>query len=116
MEVDERTALIYKCIFGIPAPWEITDMEAIEDRKRMVIQIEYPTGENYSCPVCGSQATLQEYKLRRFRHVDTCSYRSILEIHTPVVLCPEHGLQELTLRFCLKIAHYKELNETQFTS
>ena len=41
----------------------------------------------------GSRMHVKEWRERRWRHMDSCQFKTILEASVPVVECPEHGAQ-----------------------
>ena len=40
-----------------------------------------------------SRMHVKEWRTRRWRHMDTCQFKTILEAAVPVVECAEHGAQ-----------------------
>lgn len=48
-----------------------------------------------ACPQCGRVAPGYDHRPRRWRHLDTCQYRTILVVDVPRVECPEHGVHQI---------------------
>ena len=48
-----------------------------------------------ACPECGQPAGRYDRRERRWRHLDTCQYRTILVAQVPRVECPEHGVKTI---------------------
>jgi transposase len=48
-----------------------------------------------ACPVCGKAARRYDMRQRRWRHLDTCQYRTILVADVPRVRCAEHGVKTI---------------------
>ena len=47
------------------------------------------------CPECGEAAPIHDHKERRWRHLDTCQYRTILHARVPRLSCPKHGIKQV---------------------
>ena len=47
----------------------------------------------WACPQCHARMHVKEWRTRRWRHLDTCQFKTILEASVPVVECAEHGAQ-----------------------
>jgi transposase len=44
------------------------------------------------CPQCGADCTRYDHRVRRWRHLDTCQFRTLLVAKVPRLSCPEHGV------------------------
>lgn len=49
------------------------------------------------CPVCGTASRRYDMRPRRWRHLDTCQYPTILVAEVPRVECAEHGVHQVTV-------------------
>ena len=45
-----------------------------------------------TCPKCGATAPGYDTRQRKWRHLDTCQYKTMLVADVPRVQCPEHGV------------------------
>src|SRR3990170_6396639 len=116
-----RDCDLYARILGIEAPWSVTDVE-LNDAEQVVSVRVVHRGE-LACPDCGKPAPGYDAKERRWRHLDTCQYRTYLVAEVPRVNCPEHGVKQIDVpwaepgsRFtalfeCLVIDWLKEASE-----
>ena len=52
---------------------------------------EQEEGATPCCPTCGRASPGYDSRPRRWRHLDTCPYKTILEANVPGVTCKEHG-------------------------
>ena len=48
-----------------------------------------------SCPECGQAARRYDTRRRRWGHLDTCEYRTILVAQMPRVLCERHKVKQV---------------------
>jgi transposase len=83
---------LYRQILGIQSPWfvERVDLELAKGEVRVYVQ-HNPDAE-WLCAECGRSCRLYDHQSeRRWRHLDTCQYRTILHARMPRSDCPEHG-------------------------
>jgi transposase len=109
-EGQEILCKFYQEVLSITPEWKATDVWKDDGKKDVYIRVEYAK-ERYACPECGKEAKLHDHRIRRLRHLDTCDYQTILEVHVPRVACPEHKTKQLDVRFAEKHSMYTELFE-----
>ena len=110
METQEMVTKFYQGILGIPSTWKVVTVVKDSGAKEIHITLEY-AGEQYLCPVCGKPAKRHDCRVRELRHLDTCDYKTILEVRVPRVECPEHKVQQLPLEFAEKHSWYTGMFE-----
>lgn len=86
---------LYRRILGIEWPWEVVDVELKLDDGEVLVWIEHAASEQLRCPECGEAVPGYDKRSRRWRHLDTCQYRTILAAKVPRVECPEHGVRQV---------------------
>lgn len=86
---------LYAKILGIEEPWQVTDVELNLKEGEVQIHIANKTRGRHQCPECGKAAEIHDTKERRWRHLDTCQYRTILVAKVPRVKCSEHGVKQI---------------------
>lgn len=87
---------LYRKILGIEAPWQVVDVELEMEGREVRVHLE--TSEpQLPCPVCGQPCPRYDARPRRWRHLDTCQYRTILVAMVPRVDCAEHGVHQITV-------------------
>ncbi|MDZ7790308.1 MAG: ISL3 family transposase [Xanthomonadales bacterium] len=52
-------------------------------------------GSDLACPQCGASCSGYDTRERKWRHLDTCQYKTWLVAQVPRVRCPEHGVHQL---------------------
>ncbi|MCI0574142.1 MAG: ISL3 family transposase, partial [Myxococcaceae bacterium] len=57
--------------------------------------VEHGGEGRLACPECGQPASRYDKRERRWRHLDTCQYRTILVAQVPRVDCAEHGVKTI---------------------
>ncbi len=90
-----RDRELYAEILGIREPWEVQDVALrLEDGEVHVI-VGRIRSASLTCPTCGRECSGYDTRERRWRHLDTCQYRTILIANVPRVECKEHGVVQV---------------------
>ncbi|MCB9832558.1 MAG: ISL3 family transposase [Planctomycetes bacterium] len=85
---------LYAQILGISSPWKVTDVSlALSEGKVEVFVSAGPAA--LVCPECGEICPGYDRKERRWRHLDTCQYQTVLVGDIPRVSCSEHGVKQV---------------------
>ena len=91
-----RDTQLYARILGIASPWKVTDVELDLPRDEVRVRVEH-AGDALACPACGKACPGYDKRERRWRHLDTCQYRTILIADVPRVQCAAHGVKQVAL-------------------
>lgn len=75
---------------GLERPWHVTDVDLQLDDGEVVVSVEADR-QLWGCPECGKKMCIHDYATRRWRHLDSCQFKTILEARVPRVKCMEHG-------------------------
>jgi len=87
---------------GITEPWEVTSIKRDSKSKEVTAIVALKQDLPFLCPLCGSPAKLHDHRSRRWRHLDSCNHKTIVEADIPRVVCAEHGVKQLTVTWALK--------------
>ena len=85
---------LYAQILGIGPPWDVTSVELKAPTEVVQVFIEHSGKASLECPECGEACPGYDTRSRRWRHLDTCQYRTLLVVEVPRVKCPEHGVRQ----------------------
>jgi transposase len=89
---------LYATILGIQTPWSVERVELRAAEGAVHIHLQHGVGLQWPCPECGKLCRLHDHqKERRWRHLDTCQYRTILHAEPPRSECIEHGVRAVKL-------------------
>ena len=89
-----RDKELYARIVGIEAPWRVEDVELNLQQGEVVVRVAHDGGP-VRCPECGRPANRYDTRQRRWRHLDTCQYRTILAAEVPRVQCEHHKVKQI---------------------
>jgi len=87
-----RDKELYAQILGIRSPWQVSRVELALSAGEVTVHVEQKGGVKQRCPHCGTVSPGYDSRPRRWRHLDTCQYKTYLEADIPRVNCPEHGV------------------------
>ena len=85
---------LYRQILGIQAPWEVSEVDVDLPGTGVTVHIHH-SGSDLACPQCGESCSGYDTRERKWRHLDTCQYKTWLVAQVPRVRCPEHGVHQL---------------------
>jgi transposase len=85
---------LYEQILGIASPWHVERVELKLGEGQILIGVE-GTSEAEVCPECGQRCKRYDTSERRWRHLDTCQYQTILIATVPRIKCHEHGVRQV---------------------
>lgn len=82
---------LYEQIFGITAPWSVqaVDLQLADGQVMITVEV---SSDGEVCPECGTRCSRYDRNKRRWRHLDTCQYQTIVIAAVPRVRCAEHGV------------------------
>ncbi|MFN0250332.1 MAG: ISL3 family transposase [Kofleriaceae bacterium] len=85
----------YTQIFGIQSPWTVSDVALDVKRAEVVVRVDADPEASLGCPECGNASPRYDKRTRRWRHLDTCQFMTIIESDVPRVTCAEHGVLQV---------------------
>lgn len=93
----------YQQILGLTSPWRVADVKLDTTAQQVDIHVDHPEGTNFCCPECGIELACYDHApARRWRHLDTMQFKTILHAAPPRVNCPEHGVKQVKLPWAEK--------------
>lgn len=92
---DETLEEFYGQLLGLEESWIVE--EVVRDGKnqevRVLVARTDPSVGN--CPTCSKELSVHDSRKRRWRHLDSCNHKTIIEAEVPRVNCPEHGVHQV---------------------
>ena len=103
---------LYQHILGLDSPWSVSAVELNADAEEIRVHVSHPRGTKFTCPECERELTCYDHaEERRWRHLDSCQYKTILVARVPRVRCPEHGVKNVLLPWAEKSSRFTILFE-----
>ena len=103
---------LYRQILGIEAPWLVERVELKLAEGEVHVYLEHREIASWPCPECGAGCQLYDHQEeRRWRHLDTCQYQTILHARPPRTKCGEHGVRVAKLPWAEPSSRFTALME-----
>lgn len=87
-----RDKQLYSRILGIKKPWTVEDIELSITEKQVKVFIQHGGKKACKCSVCHTICPGYDHVIQKWRHLDTCQFKTILVASVPRTKCPEHGV------------------------
>ncbi|MBI4909551.1 MAG: transposase, partial [Acidobacteria bacterium] len=89
---------LYRRILGIESPWYIESVDLQPAQGEVHVYLAHQELSSWACPECGTASALHDHQPeRKWRHLDTCQYQTILHAKPPRSRCAEHGVKVVKL-------------------
>jgi len=92
-----RDKELYAQILGIKPPWIVREVELALPAGEVIVHLDLDSSSPLTCPVCGEVSPGYDTRPRRWRHLDTCQYHTVIAAEVPRVECSEHGVHQITV-------------------
>ncbi len=89
-----RDAELYAQILGLPEPWLVSAVELDVPGTSVLVRLGRRAAA-LECPECGRSCPGYDAQPRRWRHLDTCQFQTVLAADVPRCSCPEHGIKQI---------------------
>ena len=101
---------LYEQILGITEPWHVEQVELKLEIGQVLIRVEGSPAVEV-CPECGERSPRYDASERRWRHLDTCQYQTILIATVPRTKCGEHGVKQVRVPWAEERSRFTALFE-----
>ena len=103
---------LYRRILGIESPWQVERVELKLESGEVHVYLGHGEVRQWPCPECGKTCRQYDHQPeRRWRHLDTCQYQTILHAEPPRSECGEHGVRVVKLPWAEPGSHFTALFE-----
>jgi len=103
---------LYRRLLGIESPWEVSGVDLDLSQGEVRVRLEHTKDAKWVCAECGKSCALYDHQgERRWRHLDTCQYRTVLVAAVPRTRCAEHGVRCVRLPWAEASSRFTELFE-----
>lgn len=108
--MDDRT--FYQTVLALPEPWVVESVEVHSREGEVWVRVGPRQGITLLCPDCGAEAPgYDRAQERRWRHLDTMQYRTILLSRVPRVRCATHGVRQVRVPWAEERGRFTALFE-----
>lgn len=109
--MDDRS--FYQTVLGLTEPWVVEGVELRQPEQEVWVRVGPRPGAVLKCPDCSAACVGYDRAAeRRWRHLDTMQYRTILISQVPRVKCSEHGVRQVRVPWSEERSRFTALFET----
>jgi transposase len=89
---------LYRQLLGVTAPWTVDRVDMDVQGLSVDVHLAHGYGTRFACPKCGLSSSVYDHLAeRRWRHLDSCHFRTVLHAHPPRIKCPADGILQVEL-------------------
>ncbi len=100
--MSESLEEFYTNLLEITEPWVVSAIKRDSKTKEVTAIVSLRAGTALTCPICGAVATLHDHRSRKWRHLDSCNHKTMIEANIPRISCKEHGVKQLPVSWAEK--------------
>ena len=101
---------LYEQLLELAHPWSVRQVTM--NRQAQEIEVEVECADIlWACPTCHQRAHLHDSERRRWRHLDSCQYKTLVVCEVPRVQCPAHGTVQVSVPWAEKLSRFTRLFE-----
>jgi transposase len=101
---------LYQQILGLVEPWRVESVTLKAHEREIEVRVGF-ADTHWGCPQCQQRMQIHDYEERRWRHLDSCQFKTIIVSRVPSVRCPDHGSQTVAVPWAEKYARFSRLFE-----
>jgi transposase len=101
---------LYQQILGLVEPWVVESVTLKPKEQEIEVRVGF-ADTLWGCPQCQKRMEIHDYEERRWRHLDSCQFQTIIVSRVPVVRCQEHGCQTVAVPWAEKYSRFSRLFE-----
>ena len=96
----------------LESPWEISTVAFHEDDGIIKINIDFPRGSVFCCPVCGKEVKAYDTTEKEWRHLNFFQYACYLTVRVPRIDCLDDGIRQIDVPWAREGADFTFLFES----
>jgi len=103
---------VFEQILGITSPWFVSQVELALKQGEVRVALQHRPDAVWHCPECGQACPLHDHQEeRRWRHLDTCQYRTVMSASLPRTNCAQHGVKVVRVPWAEPLSRFTMLFE-----
>lgn len=101
---------LYQQILGLVEPWTVKNVTLKPAEREVEVEVVC-TETLWGYPQCARRMHVHEWERRRWRHLDSCQFKTVIAADVPRVQCEEHGSQFVAVPWAEKYGRFTRLFE-----
>jgi transposase len=101
---------LYQQLLGLSEPWRVESVKLNVAEEEVEVRVRC-TETLWGCPHCQQRMPIHDWEERRWRHLDSCQFKTVIVSQVPVVKCPVHGAVTVAVAWAEKYSRFSRLFE-----
>ena len=101
----------YQQVLGLNKPWKVKAVRMELKQRQIVVEVECEE-QFWGNPGTGARAHIHEWNLRRWRHLDTCQFETLIEARVPRLRYEDGHTEEVTVPWAERYSRLSKLMES----
>ena len=101
----------YRHILGLESPWSVSNVDLDMTANRVVVRVEIDRTTKWFHPETKEPATVHKWNERRWRHLDTCQFETVIEADVPSVKYRDGRIEEVAVPWADRYQRFTKLME-----
>lgn len=107
-----RDKELYRQLLGLQTPWVVSEVAVDFEKLKVDVWVIWPPEKQAACPECGNLYSIYDHREeRKWRHLDTMQFQTILHCRIPRVNCLAHGVKSIDIPWADKRSQFTALFE-----
>lgn len=102
---------LYQQLLGLQSPWRVESVQLKIKEQEVEVVAAYDPATRWACPECHQEIGIHDHVERRWRHLDSCQFKTMVRARVPRVRCGEHGLVTVRVPWAEERARFTRLFE-----
>ena len=90
-----RDKELYSKILGVETPWHVAHVELSITEGKVEVFLKHDGKKPSKCSVCDKPSPGYDRRQKKWRHLNTCQFQTILIADVPRTQCSEHGVKTI---------------------
>jgi transposase len=95
----------YAGLLGVESPWAVEGIERNAQTREVRVRI-ICIDDTPACALCGNASPIHDRTTRKWRHLDSCNHKTIIEADVPRTRCEEHGVLQVSIPWAEKNSRF----------
>ncbi len=101
---------LYEGILGLEPPWRVVNVILDTSGREIRVEIENEQ-KRLPCPICDVECMRHDSRRRRWRHLDTCQFQTIMEAEVPRTKCLQRRVKQVLVPWADRGSRFTAMRE-----
>ena len=92
-----KNSEFYEQVLGLQWPWKVEQVELDRAAQRVVVHVVVEPGTKWGDPATQGPAHVHQWRQRRWRHLDTCQFETVISARVPSVKYADGRVEEVAV-------------------